>query len=63
MTIKGSSPHMRHASRTYRVDLGCLFENVNLELDISMKYVHTNQQIAHMSTKSSLTCDEWNGMN
>ena len=40
MMIKGSSPHMRHASRTCRVDLGCLFDNVNWDLDISTKKSH-----------------------
>ena len=53
MMIKGRRTHMRHASRTRPADLECLFEKGDLDLNISVKYVHTNQQIADISTKGS----------
>ena len=57
--IKGRSPHMCHVSRTHRVDWDWHFERVNVNSNISLKYVHTYQQIAHMSTKGSFTRDKW----
>ena len=41
MIIKGSSPHMRHVSRTHRVNLDWLLERITLNANISVKYVHT----------------------
>ena len=46
MIIKGRSPHMRHVSRTHRVNLDLLFERINVNSHIAVKYVQTNQQIA-----------------
>ena len=57
--IKGRCPHMCHVSRTHRVNWDWHFERVNVNSNISLKYVHTYQQIAHMSTKGSFTRDKW----
>ena len=60
MIIKGRSPTMRHVSRTHRVALDCLFDKINLDPKIQIKYVDTKNQMADMLTKGSFTCDEWN---
>ena len=46
MVIKGRRPHVRFVSRRHRVNLDGLFGRVNLESNISVKCVYTNQQIA-----------------
>ena len=51
---------MHHVSRTHRVNLDWLFERIKLESNISVMYVHTNQQTADISTKGSSTCQKWN---
>ena len=60
MIIKGRSPTMRHVSRTHRVALDWLFDRINLEPKIQIKYVDTKNQPADMLTKGSFTRDEWN---
>ena len=47
MIIKGRSPTMRHVSRTHRVALDCLFDRMNLDSKIQMKYIDTNQRKIH----------------
>ena len=37
---------MRHVSRTHRGNLYWLCERISVSSNISVKYVHTNQQIA-----------------
>ena len=44
---------MRHVSRTHRGDLDWLFDRINLDKAIQLKYVNTPQQIADMLTKVS----------
>ena len=39
MILKGRSPTMRHVSRTHRVALDWLFDRINLDPKISIKYV------------------------
>ena len=41
MIIKGRSPTMRHVSRTHRVALDWLFDRINLQPKIQIKYVDT----------------------
>ena len=41
MIIKGRSPTMRHVSRTHRVALGWLFDRINLDSKIQIKYIDT----------------------
>ena len=60
MIIKGRSPTMRHVSRTHRVDLDRLFDRINLDPKIQIKYIDTKNQLAHILTKESFTRDEWN---
>ena len=60
MMIKGRSPTMRHVSRTHRVALDWLFDRINWDPKIQIKYVDTRNQLADMLTKGSLTRDEWN---
>ena len=59
MIIKGRSPTMRHVSRTHRVALDWLFDRINLDPKIQIKYVDTKNLIADMVTKGSFTRDEW----
>ena len=60
MIIKGRSPTMRHVSRTHRVALDWLFDRIDLEPKIQIKYIDTKNQLADILTKGSFTRDEWN---
>ena len=60
MTIKGRSPTMRHVSRTHRVALDWLFDRINLDSKIQIKYIDTKNQLADILTKGNFTRDEWN---
>ena len=60
MIIKGRSPTMRHVSRTHRVALDWLFDRVNLDPKIQIKYIDTKNQLADILTKGNFTRDEWN---
>ena len=60
MIIKGRSPTMRHVSRTHRVALDWLFDRINLDTKIQIKYIDTKNQLADMLTKGNFTRDDWN---
>ena len=60
MIIKGRSPTMRHVSRTHRVALDCLFDRINVDSKIQIKYIDTKNQLADILTKGNFTHDEWN---
>ena len=60
MIIKGRSPTVRHVSRTHRVALDWLFDRINLDPKIQIKYIDTKNQLADILTKGSFTRDEWN---
>ena len=60
MIIKGRSPTMRHVSRTHRVALDWLFDRINLDPKIEIKYIDTKNQLADILTKGNYTRDEWN---
>ena len=60
MIIKGRSPTMRHVSRTHRVALDWLFDRINLDSKIQIKYIDTKHQLADILTKGNFTRDEWN---
>ena len=60
MIIKGRSPTMRHVSRTHRVALEWLFDRINLDPKIQIKYIDTKNQLADILTKDNFTRDEWN---
>ena len=60
MIIKGRSPTMRHVSRTHRVALDWLFDRINLDSKIQIKYIDTKIKLADILTKGNFTRDEWN---
>ena len=51
MIIKGSSSTMRRVSRTHRVALDWLFDRINLDPKIQIKYIDTKNQLADRLTK------------
>ena len=51
---------MRHVSRTHRVALDRLFDRINLDPKIQIKYIDTKNQLADILTKGNFTRDEWN---
>ena len=57
MIIKGRNT-MRHVSRTHRVALDWLFDRINLDPQIQIKYIDTNNQLADILTKGNFTRDE-----
>ena len=48
---------MRHVSRTHRVALDWLFDRINLDPKIQIKYIDTKNQLADILTKGNFTCD------
>ena len=58
MIIKGRSPTMRHVSRTHRVALDWLFDRINLDPKIQIKYIDTKNQLSDILSKGNF--DEWN---
>ena len=60
MITKGRSPTMRHVSRTHRVALDWLFDRINLDSKIQIKYIDTKNQLADILTKGNFTRGEWN---
>ena len=59
MIIKGRSPTMRHVSRTHRVALDWLFDRINLDPKIQIKYIDTKNQLADFLTKVNFTRGDW----
>ena len=51
---------MRHVSRSHRVALHWLFDLINLDPKIQIKYIDTKNQLADILTKGNFTRDEWN---
>ena len=45
--VKGRSPAMRHVSRTHRVALDWLFDRINLDPKIQIKYIDTKPTCRH----------------
>ena len=62
MIIRGRSPRMRHVSRTHRVALDWLFDRINLDPKVQIKYVESKNQLAHILAKGSFTRDEWHNL-
>ena len=60
MIIERRSPTMRHDSRTQRVAFDGLFDRINGDARIQIKYIDTKNQLADMLTKGNFTRDEWN---
>ena len=51
---------MRHVSRTHRVAHDWLFDRINVDTKIQIKYIDTKNQLADILTKGNFTRDEWN---
>ena len=62
MIFKGRSPTMTHVSRTHRVALDWLFDKINLDSKIQIRYVDIQHQLADILTKGNFTRDEWNNL-
>ena len=62
MLIKERSPSTRHVSRTHRVALDWLFDRINLDSKIQIRYIDTKHQLADILTKGNFTRDEWNNL-
>ena len=60
MIIEGRNPTMRRVSRTHRVALDWLFDRINLDSKIQVKYIDTKNQLADILTKGNFTRDERN---
>ena len=60
MIIKGRSPTMRHVSRTHRVALDWLFDRINLDSKIQIKYIDAKNQLADKLIDGNFTRDAWN---
>ena len=60
MIIKGRCSALRHAFRTHRVALDWLFDRINLDPKIQIKYIDTENQLADILTRRNFTRDEWN---
>ena len=60
MIKRRRSPTMRHVSRTHRVALDWLFDRINLDPKIQIKYIDTKNQLADILTKGNCTRDDWN---
>ena len=60
MIIKVRSLTMTHVSRTHLVALDGLFDRINLDPKIQIKYIDTKNQLADILTKGNFTRDEWN---
>ena len=60
MNIKGRSPTMRHVSRTHRVALDWLFDRINVDPKIQIKYIDTKNQLADMLTNGNFPREKWN---
>ena len=55
MICKGGSTTMRNLSRTHRVALVWLFDSINLDSKIQIRYTDTKHQFADILTKSNFT--------
>ena len=53
---------MRHVSRTHRVAVDWLFDRINLDSKIQIRYIDTKHQLADILTKGNVTRDEWNNL-
>ena len=60
MIIKGRRPTKRHVARTHRVALDWLFDRINLDSKIQIRYIDTKHQLADILTEGNFTRDEWN---
>ena len=62
MIRKGRSQTIRHVSRTHRVALDWLFDRINLDSKIQIRYVDAKHELADTLIKCNFTRDEWNNL-
>ena len=62
MIIERRRPTMRHVSRTHRVAHDWLFDRINQDSKIQIKYMDTKNQFANILTKGNFTRDEWTNL-
>ena len=62
MITKGRSPTKRRVSRTHRVARDWLFERINWDRKIQIKYIDTKHQQADIWTEGNFTRDKWNNL-
>ena len=55
MILKGRSPTMRHVSLIHRVSLDWLFDRINLDPKIQIRYIDTKHQMADKLTTGHYT--------
>ena len=60
MIIKGRNTTVRHVSRTHRVALDWVFDRMDLDHKIQIKYIDTKNQLADKLTQGNFTRDERN---
>ena len=60
MIIKGRSLAPRHVSRTHRIAPDWLFDRINLDNKIQIRYVDSRNQLADILSKGHFIRDEWN---
>ena len=53
---------MRHVSRTHKVALDWLFDRINLDPKVQIRYIDTEHQLADIVTKFPFTRDERNSL-
>ena len=60
MIIKGRSPTMRHVSRTHRVALDWLFDRINLDSKIQIKYIVCVEKLlnTHIQFRTRVSVEE-----
>ena len=62
MMMKGRSPTMRHVSGPHRVAQNWLFDRMNLDCDVQIRYIDSKHQLAEILTKGNSTRDEWDNL-
>ena len=60
MCLKVRAPTLRHVSRTHRIDVDLLLEQVHAIEGLSIKYINTKLQLADIFTKGSFSVHTWN---
>ena len=55
MMFKDRSPTMRHVSRTHRVALDWLFDRINLDPKIQIRYIDTKHQLTDFLTQKKIS--------
>ena len=57
---EGKTPYNATCFQNHRAALDWLFDRINLDPKIQVKYIDTKNQLADILTKGNFTRDEWN---